>query len=286
MKTIVRIERSSAMHWVGNGFPVRSVLNYNDHGRELSPFLLLDYAAPHSFPPGRERRGVGAHPHKGFETVTVVYQGQLEHRDSTGAGGKIGPGDVQWMTAGAGIVHEEFHSEEFTQAGGPMQMVQLWINLRAADKSAQPGYQTLLDAQIPSVTLPSGGAVRVIAGALEGKRGPARTFTAINLWDAKIPGGSTAELPLAHGHTTALLVLSGELVTDAAGSAKERDLIIYSRDGEHIQISAASDAHCLLMSGEPINEPIVGHGPFVMNTPEEIQQAFRDYQLGRMGELH
>src|SRR5437763_1328388 len=162
MKQLLRIHQSSGMHWVGNGFPVRSVFDYNGLGRELSPFLLLDYAAPYEFAPGNEKRGVGGHPHKGFETVTVAYQGELEHRDSSGGGGKIGAGDVQWMTAGNGIVHEEFHSQDFTHKGGALQMVQLWVNLRAKDKSAKAGYQTLLKAQIPDVPLPQdAGAVRV-----------------------------------------------------------------------------------------------------------------------------
>ena len=182
------------MHWVGNGFPVRSVFDYNGLGRELSPFLLLDCAAPYQFPPGSEKRGVGAHPHKGFETVTVAYQGELEHRDSSGGGGKIGAGDVQWMTAGNGIVHEEFHSTDFTKQGGTLQMVQLWVNLRAKDKSAQPGYQTLLNAQIPSVALPlDAGAVRVIAGEYAGQKGPAKTFTPINLWDVNLRAGGSAQ---------------------------------------------------------------------------------------------
>ena len=190
MKKLQRIHQSSEMHWVGNGFPVRSVFDYNGLGRELSPFLLLDYAAPYPFPPGNEKRGVGAHPHKGFETVTVAYQGELEHRDSSGGGGKIGAGDVQWMTAGKGIVHEEFHSTEFTKQGGTLQMVQLWVNLRAKDKSAPPGYQTLLKDQIPNVALPqNAGVVRVIAGEYAGHKGPAKTFTPINLWDVNLRAG-------------------------------------------------------------------------------------------------
>jgi len=171
------------MHWVGNGFPVRSVFDYNGLGRALSPFLLLDYAAPYEFPPGNDKRGVAGHPHKGFETVTVAYQGELEHRDSRSGGGKIGAGDVQWMTAGRGILHEEFHSQDFTRKGGTLQMVQLWVNLRAKDKSAKAGYQTLLKAEIPDVALPQdAGTVRVIAGEYGGQKGPAKTFTPINLW--------------------------------------------------------------------------------------------------------
>ena len=203
MKQLQRLHQSSGMHWVGNGFPVRSVFDYNGLGRELSPFLLLDYAAPYEFPPGTEKRGVGAHPHKGFETVTVAYQGELEHRDSSGGGGKIGPGDVQWMTAGGGIVHEEMHARAFAQSGGTFQMAQLWVNLRAQDKSAAPGYQTLLAAQIPNVALPDdAGTVRVIAGAFDGRKGAAKTFTPINLWDVSLHAGKTAQLPLPDGHTT------------------------------------------------------------------------------------
>lgn len=281
MKKLKRIHRSSGMHWVGNGFPVHSMFNYNGLGRELSPFLLLDYAAPYPFPPGDEKRGVGAHPHKGFETVTVVYQGELEHRDSSGGGGKIGAGDVQWMTAGKGIVHEEFHSREFTRAGGTLQMVQLWVNLRAQDKGAKAGYQTLLKAQIPNVPLPqNAGTVRVIAGEFDGEKGPAKTFTPINLWDVKLLAGQSAELPLPDAHNTALLVVSGSGVVDAEREASEGDLAVFGRAGAGISVNAKSDATLLVMSGEPIAEPVVGHGPFVMNSRAEIQQAFEDYQLG------
>jgi quercetin 2,3-dioxygenase len=290
MKKLLRIHQSSGMHWVGNGFPVRSVFDYNGLGRELSPFLLLDYAAPHEFPAGGERRGVGGHPHKGFETVTVAYQGELEHRDSTGSGGKIGAGDVQWMTAGKGIVHEEFHSQEFTRKGGTLQMVQLWVNLRAKDKSAPPGYQTLLNAQIPSVALSQdAGTVRVIAGDYAGRKGAAKTFTPINLWDVTLRAGKSVELPLPDGHTTTFVVLSGEVAvngeTEGRQTAREGDLAIFARAGEGISLTAKSDARLLVMGGEPIAEPIVGHGPFVMNSRAEIQRAFEDYQLGKMGEL-
>lgn len=274
------------MHWVGNGFPVRSVFDSNGLGRELSPFLLLDYAAPYPFAPGHEKRGVGAHPHKGFETVTVAYQGELEHRDSSGGGGKIGAGDVQWMTAGGGIVHEEFHSEDFTRQGGLLQMVQLWVNLRAKDKSAKAGYQTLLKAQIPNAPLPDdAGTLRVIAGEYSGHKGAAKTFTPINLWDVNLRAGKSAELPLPDGHTTTFLVLSGEVTVNDEREAGEGDLAIFARAGDSITVKARTDAKFLVMDGEPIAEPVVGHGPFVMNSRAEIQQAFEDYQLGRMGEL-
>jgi len=285
MKPLLRIRQSSGMHWVGNGFPVRSVFDYNGLGRELSPFLLLDYASPYAFAPGEEKRGVGGHPHKGFETVTVAYQGELEHRDSSGGGGKIGAGDVQWMTAGQGIVHEEFHSQEFTRKGGMLQMVQLWVNLRAKDKKAKPGYQTLLKAQIPSVELPqAAGSVRIIAGEFNGHRGPAKTFTPINLWDVNLSAGKSADLPLPDGHTTTFLVLSGNVEVDGT-DARKGDLAIFARTGNGISVKAITEAKLLVMDGEPFAEPVVGQGPFVMNTREEIQQAFEDFQLGRMGEL-
>ena len=286
MKQLQRIHQSSGMHWVGNGFPVRSVFDYNGLGRELSPFLLLDYAAPHDFPPGSGKRGVGAHPHKGFETVTVAYQGELEHRDSSGGGGKIGAGDVQWMTAGGGIGHEEFHSQEFTKNGGTLQMVQLWVNLRAQDKSAPPGYQTLLRAQIPNVALPQdAGTVRVIVGDFGGCKGAAKTFTPINVWDVNLRAGKSAELALPDNHTTTFLVLSGEVIVNGDRDAREGDVAIFTRDGDGIALRAKTDAKLLVMTGEPIDEPVVGQGPFVMNTRAEIEQAFQDYQLGRMGEL-
>jgi len=286
MKKLLRIHQSSGMHWVGNGFPVRSVFEYNGLGRELSPFLLLDYGAPYQFPPGDEKRGVGGHPHKGFETVTVAYQGELEHRDSSGGGGKIGAGDVQWMTAGNGIVHEEFHSQDFTRKGGTLQMVQLWVNLRAKDKSAKAGYQTLLKAQIPNVPLPQdAGTVRVIAGEYKGQKGAAKTLSPINVWDANLRAGKSAELPLPDGHTTTFLVLSGEVEVNGEKNAVEGDLAIFERSGDSIRVKAITDAKLLVMDGEPFSEPVVGHGPFVMNSRSEIQQAFEDYQLGRMGEL-
>src|SRR3989475_2370974 len=256
MKKLQRIHQSSEMHWVGDGFPVRSVFGYNDLGRELSPFLLLDYGAPHQFAPSDQKRGVGAHPHKGFETVTVAYQGELEHRDSSGGGGKIGAGDVQWMTAGKGIVHEEFHSADFTRKGGTLQMVQLWVNLRAKDKSAKPGYQTLLKAQIPNVPLPQeAGMLRVIAGKYGGHKGPAKTFTPINLWDVNLRAGKSAELLLPDGHTTTVLVLSGEVEVNDDKAADEGDLAIFERAGNAITVNAKTDAKLLVMGGEPFDEP-------------------------------
>lgn len=287
MKKLLRILQSSEMHWVGDGFPVRSVFSYNELGDQLSPFLLLDYAEPYQFPPGAEQRGVGAHPHKGFETVTIAYQGELAHRDSSGGGGTIGAGDVQWMTAGGGIIHEEFHSPEFTKRGGVLQMVQLWVNLPAKDKGAPAGYQTLAKDQIPTAPLPEGaGKVRVTAGEYDGNKGPARTFTPINLWDVEMAAGKSTNFPLPEGHTTAILVIEGK-VSDAGGSElEEGDLAIYERSGAGVSIDATTNAKLLVMSGKPIDEPIAGYGPFVMNTQDEILQAMAEFRSGAMGHLH
>jgi redox-sensitive bicupin YhaK (pirin superfamily) len=286
MKKLIGIYQSSRTHWVGDGFPVRSVFDYNGLGKNLSPFLLLDYVAPYQFSATNERRGVGAHPHKGFETVTVAYQGEVEHRDSTGGGGKIGPGDVQWMTAGRGIIHEEFQSAEFSRKGGTFQMVQLWVNLRAKDKSVAPRYQNLLKEQIPTVVLPeNAGTVRVIAGEYRGEKGPAKTFTSINLWDVNLSAGKPVELPLPDGHTSAFLVLSGEVTVNGADNAAEGGLVIFDRSGNSISVRAQTNAKLLVMDGEPIAEPVVGRGPFVMNTHAEIEKSFEEYQRGLMGEI-
>lgn len=285
MKKLKLTKPSPPLHWVGNGFPVRSVFSYDDLGQELDPFLLLDYAAPYEFAPGHEKRGVGAHPHRGFETVTLAFQGEVAHRDSSGGGGIIGPGDVQWMTAGGGLLHEEFHSEAFTERGGTFQMAQLWVNLPAADKSTPPRYQTLLKEDIPTVSLPAGaGQVRVVAGRFGDTVGPAETFTPIDLWDLRLSGGKTVALPVPDGHTTALLAMEGSVA--AEGSTVDPGMLaVYQREGAGIELHAEEDAHLLLMGGRPIGEPIVGHGPFVMNSREEIAEAFRDFQEGGMGEL-
>lgn len=284
MKKTLGVHAAPPPHWVGDGFPVRSLFGYNGLGRELSPFLLLDHAAPTQFAPATRPRGVGQHPHRGFETVTIVYQGELEHRDSTGAGGRIGPGDVQWMTAGGGILHEEFHSREFTRTGGTIEMVQLWVNLPARDKMTPASYQTLLDEQFPVVELPdSAGRVRVIAGALQGQAGPARTFTPMDVWDLRLRQGAAADLRAPEGHTLALVVLHGTVQVNDAAVAREGQLVHLDRAGTQVRIEANNDATVLWLSGEPIDEPVVGYGPFVMNTEEEIHRAIDDFNRGRFG---
>lgn len=284
MKKIIGVHAAPAGHWVGDGFPVRSLFSYDGLGQLLSPFLLLDYAGPHAFAPAARKRGVGVHPHRGFETVTIVYQGEVDHRDSTGAGGHIGPGDVQWMTAARGILHEEFHSEAFTRAGGTLEVVQLWVNLPARDKMDAPSYQTLLAADIPVVELADGaGRVRVIAGQFAGHRGPARTFTPIEVWDVRLQQAKTTTLHLPEGHTTALVVLRGQVRVNDAQAVGAAQFVRFDRAGSQIQVQADSDASLLLLAGQPLDEPVVGYGPFVMNSREQIVQAIEDFNAGRFG---
>ncbi len=286
MKKVLGIQSNPRGHWVGDGFPVRSLFSYATHAKQLSPFLLLDYAGPAEFTPAAHPRGVGQHPHRGFETVTIVYKGQVSHRDSTGQGGTIGPGDVQWMTAGAGILHEEFHSEAFTQTGGTLEMVQLWVNLPAKDKMTAPGYQAIVDAAIPQVALPQGaGMLRVIAGEYGQARGPARTFSPMQVWDLKLAAGSLTELPAQDGWNTALVVLHGTVRINGQHAAHNGQLVVLDAQGAGLAIEASTDAAVLLLSGEPIDEPVVGHGPFVMNRWEEIDQAIVDFNGGNFGRI-
>ncbi|MEO6164245.1 MAG: pirin family protein [Candidatus Binatia bacterium] len=286
VKKLRCIQRSVDRHWVGNGFPVRTLFSYPNLGPVLSPFLLLDYAGPKEFPPTQERLGVGEHPHRGFETVTIVYDGEVEHRDSSGGGGRIGPGDVQWMTAASGIVHEEFHGRDFARRGGMFEMVQLWVNLPAKDKLAPPRYQSITKSQIPAVSLPGGqGTVRVIAGEFAGAKGPAQTFTPILVGDLRFASDQRTDLPLPDGYTTALVLLTGAVRVNGSEEITTAEVGLFDRAGKSISIECVNDATALLLCGEPMDEPIVGQGPFVMNTAEEIRQAMSDYQSGKMGHL-
>lgn len=286
MKNVIGVYDAPASHWVGNGFPVRSLFSYRDHGKLISPFLLLDYAGPMEFSPADQSRGVGQHPHRGFETVTIVYQGEVAHRDSTGQGGVIGPGDVQWMTAGAGILHEEFHSESFTRSGGQLEMVQLWVNLPAKNKMTAPGYQAILNKDIPALALPDGsGTIRVIAGNYQGHKGPARTFTPMNVWDLRLNPRKTTELLLPDGWNTALIILQGTVSINGDTLGKEAQAVVLDQGGNRILLEAQDNVTVLLLSGEPIDEPIVGQGPYVMNTQAEIDQAIVDFNSGHFGQL-
>ena len=286
MKTILELSSNPRGHWVGDGFPVRSLFSYSTHSKVLSPFLLLDFAGPAEFTPAATPRGVGQHPHRGFETVTIVYRGEVSHRDSTGQGGTIGPGDVQWMTAGAGILHEEFHSDAFTRAGGMLQMIQLWVNLPARHKMATPRYQAILNSEIPAVPLANGaGTVRVIAGQYENAKGPAHTFTPMNVWDLRLVASGSTTMPAPAGWNTALIVLDGQIKVDSERVVQDGAMVVLSAQGSDCMIETLSDASVLLLSGEPIDEPVVGYGPFVMNTHGEIEQAIHDFNSGKFGEM-
>ena len=271
---------------MGDGFPVRSLFSYHSHGRELSPFLLLDYAGPRTFPAATRPRGVGQHPHRGFETVTIVYQGEVEHRDSTGDGGKIGPGEVQWMTAGSGLLHEEFHSQDFTRNGGTSEVVQLWVNLPAKDKMVDPGYQAITRSSIPSVDLPDdAGTVRIIAGEYGQHKGPARTFSEMQVWDMRLQPGKHTESELPEGWTAAVVVLHGTVLVNGTEIVREAQFALLDRTGGRVALEANNQATLLVLGGEPIDEPVVGHGPFVMNTAEQINEAIRDFNSGRFGRM-
>lgn len=288
MKKLSFIKRSNAKHWVGDGFHVRGIFSYNDPtARHLSPFLLMDYAEPMDFPPTESRLGVGEHPHRGFETVTIVHEGEVEHRDSAGGGGKIAKGDVQWMTAASGLVHEEFHGTEFAKKGGPFEMIQLWVNLPKKDKMAKPAYQGITASQIPEVALEGeSGTVRVIAGEFRDRKGPARTFTPMNVWDVRLNRGSKLAVNVREGWTTALFVLDGKVkVAGAEETVGKTDLALFDRAGERLEIEALESTKLLFLNGEPIDEPVVGYGPFVMNTQNEIREAILDFQNGKMGRL-
>jgi redox-sensitive bicupin YhaK (pirin superfamily) len=277
------------VHWVGDGFRVRGYFSViPEVQRKLSPFLLLDYHAPHNYPPTENtRRGVGPHPHRGFETVTVAFQGSVAHHDSTGAGGVIGPGDVQWMTAGSGILHREYHEESYARAGGPMQMAQIWVNLPKAHKMDAPRYQPLTAGEMGHVELPDeGGVVRIIAGEYQGVKGPAKTYTPINMLDVRLNRNGGADFSFPAAENAALLVMKGAVTINGNAKAGINDFVLFRNEGERITVEAAdAEAHLLVLNGAPINEPVVAYGPFVMNSEREIQQAITDFNHGKFGTL-
>lgn len=285
-KKLIGVYTNEHAHWVGDGFPVRSLFDYNTFGQQLSPFLLLDRAGPHTFAPTPRQRGVGAHPHRGFETVTIVYAGSVAHRDSAGGGGAIGPGDVQWMTAGSGLLHDEFHAPAFAATGGVLDMVQLWVNLPARHKMTPPKYQAITDADIPVVALPDdAGRMRVIAGEFGGRRGPAQTFSPMNVWDLRLAAGKQLELRVPDGHTLAIVALHGSLRVNGAQDVGVAQFALFDQAGTTASLAANDDAVALILAGEPLNEPIEGYGPFVMNTAQEIDDAVQDFRCGRFGQM-
>jgi redox-sensitive bicupin YhaK (pirin superfamily) len=281
MKKIAHVLKSAAPHWVGNGFHVNTLFMYEQAADALSPFLMLDYGAPKQFAPSTKPRGVGQHPHRGFETVTVAYQGEIEHHDSEGNKGVIGPGDVQWMTAASGIVHEEWLNPPFNERGGVLEMAQLWVNLPAKDKMSAPRYQEIVNAQIPAVVADSGARVRVIAGEFSDATGPAMTYSPINVWDVQMKASQSLDLTVQSGDTTLFAVLKGSVRVNGADTVASPALVILDRDGTQAKLEALTDTTVLVLNGEPLNEPVVGYGPFVMNTEDEIMQAMRDFQSGK-----
>jgi quercetin 2,3-dioxygenase len=285
-KSVLQVRGPGSNHWVGDGFPVRNMFPSNGIDAQVNPFLMLDYAGPKYFEPTKKHQGVDEHPHRGFETVTIAYQGAVEHRDSAGNAGVIYPGDVQWMTAASGVVHEEKHERAFAEKGGVFEMVQLWVNLPAAHKMSAPRYQAITKDQIPVVKLGAESYARVIAGELHGVNGPAKTFTPVTLLDVRAKAGESFELALPAGQNAAVVLLKGKITLGGETPLEQDALIaVLDRDADMVSAEASEDATLLVLSGEPIHEPVASYGPFVMNTREELAQAVEDYRKGKMGRL-
>jgi quercetin 2,3-dioxygenase len=285
-KQVLRVVGTGSQHWVGDGFPVRNLFPSNGVSEEISPFLMLDYAGPKKFEPATEPRGVDEHPHRGFETVTIAYQGSVDHRDSAGNRGTIHPGDVQWMTAASGVVHEEKHGQAFTEAGGTFEMVQLWVNLPAAFKMTKPRYQGITSADIPEVPLGTGVVGRLIAGELAGQKGPAQTFTPVTLIDVRMEAGGAGTLELPDGQNFGVVLLRGAITVNGTTTISgEPRMALLSPVGKRVELAASADSLVLVLGGAAINEPVASYGPFVMNTQAELRQAVEDFRAGRMGRL-
>ncbi len=286
MKQIKYIRKAAPPHMVGDGFKVRTFIS-SAMWKDMSPFLMLDYIEPTTYLPTDHPRGVDVHPHKGFETVSILWDGALAHEDSSGGKGKLFAGDVQWMTAGAGILHKEFHEEEFSKKGGLLHGAQLWVNLPAKDKSTPPAYQDIRSNDIPEIQLTDDkGKIRIIAGEMNGVKGPANTFTRINIFDAHVKADASFDLNVVDGDHTTLLVLKGTVLINDDKTAREGEMLIFDNSGEKIHIQTNNETHLLLLSGEPITEPIATYGPFVMNTQQEIMEAIDDYNAGKFGQLN
>ncbi len=287
-KNIELVLSPPAPHFVGDGFRVHNFIPgaHRLDMERMTPFILLDYNSKFYFPPSEKPRGVGVHPHKGFETVTIAYKGGVAHHDSSGGGGVIGVGDVQWMTAARGILHKEYHEENFSKAGGDFQMVQLWVNLPAKDKKSPPKYQSLVNAEMSKVNLPDdAGLVEVIAGEYQGAKGSASTFTPMHLLNVKLNKGGKADFEFPANYNTALLVIEGNITVNGTEKVPLNNFALFENKGETFQIVANENSVVLILSGEPINEPIAAHGPFVMNTRQELVEAFEDFNAGKFGYL-
>ena len=287
LREVEAIYRAPELHWVGDGFRVAGYFSViPDAARKLDPFLMLDYHPEHHYAPTSKPRGVGVHPHRGFETVTIAFQGSVAHHDSAGGGGVIGPGDVQWMTAASGVLHKEYHERSYAERGGPFQMAQLWVNLPRAHKMDAPRYQPLSAEQMGVVTLPeSAGTVRVIAGAHRGVAGPAKTFSPVQIYDVQLARGGRETFAFAATDTLALLVMQGQVHINGSRVARAGDFVLFRRAGERLELDATEQARVLLLNGQPLGEPIVQYGPFVMNSEREIREAIVDYSNGKFGQL-
>lgn len=287
-KEVQQILPPPPAHMVGDGFRVHNFFpsGYNMPEDRMSPFYLLDYNAKMKLPPSAKPKGVGVHPHRGFETVTLAYHGKVQHHDSRGNMGIISPGDLQWMTAAAGILHKEYHEKEFSRTGGDFQMVQLWVNLPAKYKMSTPKYQPITNAEIPKVELPDGaGQVEVIAGDFKGTKGVASTFSPIEMYNIRLKEGGKVEFDLPADYNTGILVVEGSAIVNGKKEAPQDNFILFLNNGEHIKLETMTGCLLLVLSGQPLNEPIYGYGPFLMNTKAEIMQAFNDMETGKFGYL-
>lgn len=288
IKSIDAILPPPAPHMVGDGFRVHNFFpSYSKIGIQgMSPFFLLDYNSKVVINPSETPKGVGVHPHRGFETVTIAYHGKVAHHDSTGNSGVIGEGDVQWMTAGSGILHKEYHEKEFSKKGGLFQMVQLWVNLPSKYKMISPKYQGIENKDMGKYLLPENkGVIEIIAGSYKGIKGPAATFTPACMFNARLRAGAAAEFDFKENYNTGLLIIEGEIKINDSKTVSEDNFVLFKHEGELIRIEAIKDSIVLILSGEPINEPLVSHGPFLMNSEAEIQEAFDDYYSGKFGFL-
>lgn len=287
-RTVELVVSPREPHFVGDGFRVHNFIpsRFRLDMHRMTPFIMMDYNSTYNFPPAEKPKGVGVHPHRGFETVTIAYKGKIAHHDSSGGGGIIGEGDIQWMTAASGVLHKEYHEEEWSKKGGDFQMVQLWVNLPKKDKMSSPKYQAIKNKDIKRFDLENNaGQIEVIAGEYKNTMGTALTFTPINMLNAKLNKGGKADFQFPENYNTVLLVLEGSIIINGTENAPTDHLALMANDGESFEIEATENAIVLVLSGEPINEPIEAHGPFVMNTKEEILEAFNDYNNGKFGFL-
>lgn len=285
-KNIESVFSPAPAHFVGDGFRVHNFIPGKVPMQRMSPFIMLDYNSKYTFPPSEIPKGVDVHPHRGFETVTIAYKGSVEHNDSSGGGGIIGEGDVQWMTAASGVLHKEFHETEWSKTGGEFQMVQLWVNLPSKDKMSNPKYQAISKDQITKVELANEmGTIEIIAGEYKNAKGPATTFSPVHMMNAKLNNQGTAEFSFPANYNTLLLVIEGSITVNGSQKVNTDHMVLFKNEGEHFVLTAQEDSIVLVLSGEPINEPIASYGPFVMNTQKEILQAFDDFNSGKFGTL-